>query len=93
MQCLTIVETKQRSLRLIVFILFLFLDYYFFSDYCREIIDYFVYLTKYCEIMPWTQKIVCMKTFYDIKTFKIQKDVQSQHIFKQKSDFQVDQEL
>ena len=42
------------------------------------------------------QKIFCVKSFNEIKFFKIVQDIegdQFQHISKQESDFQVDEEL
>jgi hypothetical protein len=44
-----------------------------FSDSCMEIANIFINSTKYSEIMPWLmeQKIFCVKTYYEAKSFKI----------------------
>ena len=33
-------------------------------------VDIFIYLIKYGEILTWTMEIFCMKIYYEIKPFK-----------------------
>ena len=55
-ECFTIVETNNFSVGFIIFL---------FSDYCWEIVNILIYLTKYNKIMSWMieQKIFCVKTY------------------------------
>ena len=52
---------------------------FFFSGYCLKIVNILIYLAKYSEIMSWTmkQKIFCVKTYYETKSFKQDRVYQS----------------
>ena len=67
--CFTIVEIKRQLLKPLSMTLFIFL----FPDCHREIVNLSIYYTKNSLMMPWQmeQKIFCVKTYYETKSFQI----------------------